>query len=557
MLPLLAAAVTTRGAPELRGVWADAFHNGMKSASQVTQLVSNARAGNFNAVFVQIRKRGDAYYSNGLEPRATDITGGASFDPLADLINKAHSGSPRIDVHAWVVTYNIWNNKTTPPSQATHPYRLHPDWLTQKQDGTTWDGANYAFDPGHPEVQEHTFNVCMDLLDRYNIDGLHFDYIRYTDSESSIGNQPYGYNPVAVQRFQQLTGRAGVPASNDSHWLQFRRDQVSALLRRVYLNAWKRKPNVRISAALISYGNAPADSSTAAWRGRDAYGRNLQDWRSWMQEGILDLAVPMVYRHYDQLPASFNNWSNYTKDNQFNRDAAPGVGFYLNTPSQNIAQIQQVRTASPNGNSVNGVLGYSYQVPADDNTDIATFYAQLTGPGGVFASPATVPEMPWKTNAATGHIMGTVASADGTVTFDGATVTLSGPQARTLKSDATGFFGALELPPGSYSAQMQVPGYQPATVTFHVTGAQVAEVDFALTPLPFTITASAWNPAQRILSLTWNSRPEKSYRIEASTNLISWMPLATGVASGGYATSYTSPAQPSGIFRRFFRVKEE
>src|SRR5687767_10485608 len=93
--PLLA------GAQEMRGFWADTFHAGLRNSNETSALVAAARAANCNALFVEVRKRGDAYYRNGLEPVATDVAAG--FDPLADLIAKAHSGTERLEVHAWMV----------------------------------------------------------------------------------------------------------------------------------------------------------------------------------------------------------------------------------------------------------------------------------------------------------------------------------------------------------------------------------------------------------------------------------------------------------------------
>ena len=109
-------------------MWADTFHAGLRNSAETTALIAAARAANCNAVFVEVRKRGDAYYRNGFEPVATDVVAG--FDPLADLIARGHTGTPRVEVHAWLVVYNIWNNQTTPPTQPTHPYNLHPDWPT-------------------------------------------------------------------------------------------------------------------------------------------------------------------------------------------------------------------------------------------------------------------------------------------------------------------------------------------------------------------------------------------------------------------------------------------
>src|SRR4030095_5348174 len=212
----------------------------------------------------------------------------------------------------------------------------------------------------------HTFDVVMDILNRYDLDGLHFDYIRYSDYNSSLNNQPWGYNPVSVARYKKLKNVTATPLPSDSTWLQWRRDQVTALVRKVYLNSWALKPRVRISAALIAYGNPPADLSLASWQAKESYGRVLQDWRGWMEEGILDLACPMVYRNESTTPG-FGGWANFTKDRQYNRAAAIGMGWYLNSIGNTISQIKQARMASAGGNSAVGIVGYSYGVPNKDN----------------------------------------------------------------------------------------------------------------------------------------------------------------------------------------------
>lgn len=568
LAPLLMAAlcVSIRAA-ELRGLWVDAFNPGMKTASQVSQLVADARAGNFNALFVQVRKRGDAYYNSTLEPKAADVSP-QSFDPLADLIEKANTGGPKVEVHAWIVTYNIWNQQSAPPAQSTHPWLLHPDWLTENYTGTKWDGNNYAFDQALPEVQAHTFAVCQDILSRYAVDGLHFDYIRYSDSGSSVGNQPWGYHPVALQRFRALTGRTDRPLPSDTQWLQFRRDQVTALVRKVYLNAWKIRPNARISAATICYGSAPG-ASLSSWHGSEAWGRVLQDWRGWLEEGMLDLAVPMIYRNYAEATrrAEYDAWCAWTRDRQYGRSAAAGAGIYLNAVADGIREIKQSRVASASA-SLAGVVGYAYSTPTTSSgVSRAEFIDALTNdaaaevyePGGtpVFATAASPPPMPWKTDASRGHLMGTLTTGEGAA-VDGATVTITGPANRTLTTDATGFFGSVDLPPGSYAVTVSLPGHEPVSQSVTVTGALVAEANLTLISpdQPFVITEMEWNRPQRQITLTWNSRATKSYRIELSANLTSWIPLASGVPTNGASTTWTSLSLPVAS-RHFFRVVEE
>lgn len=536
---------------EFRAMWADAFHSGFFNSSQTTDLVAAARAANCNAIVVEVRKRGDAYYQNGLEPVATNVSP-QTFDPLADLIQKAHTGSPRIEIHAWIVAYNIWGSQATPPTQPTHPYNLHPDWLTQKMDGTKWDGGNYLFDPAHPGVQQHTYNVCMDIINRYDVDGFHFDYIRYPDSGSSANNQPWGYNPVSVQRYQQLTGTTTTPAATNAVWLQWRRNQVTALVRKVYLNAWAVKPQVRISAALIAYGNAPVNLNLATWQNTEPYARVLQDWRGWMEEGILDLACPMIYGSDN---TRFDGWSDYAKDRKYNRACAPGMGWYLNTVSNTITQIGLARDPSANGNTASGIVGYSYAVPNISGASQSSTWSSLAA--GPFATTAAIPGMPWKTGAIKGHAMGLVFAGDNGDVLDGATVTITGPVNRTVLTDGTGFFGAIDLPVGSYSLSIDVPGFQPLIRSFTVTAGNVSQPATALVIVPFRVTNTVRPSGGNTVTITWNSVPGRKYLVEQAPNVGQWSTAVSGLIATGASSSYVWTIPPNWEKRAFLRVALE
>src|SRR5688572_24942523 len=82
---LLCQVEVTRAA-EIRAMWVDAFHAGLRTSSETSAVIAAARAARCNVVVVQVRKRGDAYYRNGLEPVAIGVASG--FDPLADLIQR-------------------------------------------------------------------------------------------------------------------------------------------------------------------------------------------------------------------------------------------------------------------------------------------------------------------------------------------------------------------------------------------------------------------------------------------------------------------------------------
>lgn len=478
---LLFGASVAAPAQEFRGLWVDAWGAGFRTAAEVTQLIADARAGNFNAVVVEIRKRGDAYYDSNYEPEVTP-----NFDSLADLISKAHNtnnGQQRIEIHAWIVTYPVRRLVDgTNSAPADHVLRLHPDWLMTSEGGDAHDGSNFNLDPGHPEVQKHTFNVCMDIIARYDIDGFNFDYIRYP------GNV-WGYNPVSVDRFNRRFGRAGVPSPTDPAWLQFRRDQVTALVRKVYLSSAAIKPRVTISADTITW--APYPDNVQAWTNSSgAYASVLQDWRSWMQEGILDLNIPMTYFRMHTHPTDWFGWCNFIRDHQYNRQAAIGPGIYLNTFSNTLFQMRHTRAPSPAGNTAVGVVGYDYGQPSNDGTSRATFLDALTktnvarlydpNPEPLFVNRAAPPVMPWKTAPTKGHLKGFVYLNNTNTPIDGASFTITGPNARNGISDATGFYGNVDLAPGTYTVSASAANAVPASSNITVVAGAVTTLNFIL-----------------------------------------------------------------------------
>ncbi len=538
--------------PEFRAFWADAWGTGFQNASQVNTLTNDLRTGNFNAIIPQVRRRGDAFYNGVYEPKNAGLS--PSFDPLADLIAKCHNTAygPKIEVHAWIVTYHIWQG-ATPPPQPTHPLNLHPDWLLEDVNGNTFIGNEYTFDPGHPEVQRHTFNVAMSIITNYNVDGLNFDYIRY----SSIND---GYNPVTVARFNQRFARTGQPDPADSLWKQFRRDQVTALLRKVYLHALAVKPHVKISCDTITW--APGPTSLSSWySSAAAWNSVLQDWRGWMEEGIMDWNIPMNY--FAQSGAhtvSWTNWNNFVKDHQYNRFAANGPGIYLNSTADAIAQMRYSRTPSPSGNSMRGVVGYSYRVPNNDGVSRANFINALVNPSAydpvsppLFSQPAPIPVMPWKTAPTLGHVKGDITAAPAATALDGAVVTITGPVTRSQTNDATGFYGFVDLPPGNYTVTAQFAGYQSAVTNVTISAGVVATRDFQLmfqgapaisaqpqsrtnyVGAPASFTVSATGPAP--LHYQWR---KDNVNLPAATNATYEIAVTTTNDAGNYTVVVTN-----------------
>ena len=516
-LLLTPASVPAQSRAEYRAFWVDTFNTALNNHADVVAVVNNAKAAKANAIFAQVRRRGDSWYLNSLEPLADRTPIVPGFDPLQDLIDEAHANG--IEVHAFVIMGAVWSRAPNlfPPTDPNHVFNLHSgydpatnridegpgNWLTRTliPDGTaqiSFQGhrfnADFYVDFGHPDAAAYTVDVLMHLVRNYDIDGLHLDRIRYPEI-SIAGQTPssgtsVGYNSTNIARFQQHYNivPGWTPAQNDPRWSQWRRDQVMNVVRRVYLNALAIKPQLKVSAALIAFGGGPA--SEAAWNDAEAYWRVYQDWRAWTEEGIIDIAIPMVYKaeHLSDVRPQFDQWDGWLKSHQYNRTGVMGQGAFLNSIEGTLRQVRRTLMPDSAGRSHSGVIFFSmatsdvavtanpFSIPPGQNTpdrpfaefaaglttgrsvDGATLYEDpATNPTPIFQATASIPVLPWKANPAFGHLMGLAKRADDTP-LDTATVTfenLDTHDTRTGTTDGGGFFGAVDLPPGPYLVKVE------------------------------------------------------------------------------------------------------
>ena len=184
-----------------------------------------ARNGRFNALIVQVRGRGDAYYNSRHEPRPPLLAKQpASFDPLKLLLERAHRAG--VKVHAWV-NVNLVSD-AEPPSARKHIVHLHPEWLMVPRPLAEELGrmnprdprylrrlSEYArarsdrveglfLSPIHKGAVDHATRVIADIVSRYDVDGIHLDYIRFPNDE-------FDYSAEALEAFQaDVTSRITV-----------------------------------------------------------------------------------------------------------------------------------------------------------------------------------------------------------------------------------------------------------------------------------------------------------------------------------------------------------
>ena len=457
-------------AAEYRAFWVDAWGAGFRSQSEVNSLLGvvgtstggTLRDANCNSVIVQVRRRYDTCYPSGMgEPYMSGLSP-ANFNALQAMINAAHDttgGKKRIEVHCWLVTFAtdggaVYNQHIGTPTGSLTNFDNY--WPTRDETGA--ETADKAFDPGHPLVLQYIVNVCMDMVNNFDIDGIHYDYIRFT-----ANNQ--GYNPTSIARYNQRYGLTGQPVSASEQFKQWRRDQVTALVRQVYARIQKSKPHVRQSGSFVTWNPSPTTSTRAGFQATRPYYDVYSDWDSWMQEGIVDMAVPMTYYNWASLPTDYTRWMNFEKDRKFKRHMIIGPGTYLNSLANAISELNMTRDPSPAGNYAHGYSGYSYRVPYSGGT-WAEFSPSLLSQ--VNTNWADIPEMPWKTAPTNGHLMGMVTIAPGGTWADHATVTLTGPANRSQIVDGTGFYAFIDLPPGSYTVTASKTGFSPVQAGVNV-----------------------------------------------------------------------------------------
>lgn len=472
---LLCAA--SAGAADFRAFWVEAFKTPLATRADVDRVIDSAVRGNANALFVQVRRRGDSWYIDSAEPLSAERAVGApdeigrwTFDPLRYLIDAAHARG--IQIHAFVIVGSIHNGDPTAPgglpSDPNHiflqhvwdaaagaPYRGAQQWATRalphNRAGVSFDGYRFAnewyLDLGNPEAASYTVEILLHLVRAYDIDGLHLDRIRYPDAPvDKNGGANVGYNETSVARFKARYGaRArldenGYPRTNDPLWSEWRREQVTQFLRRLYLSATAIKPSLNVSAALICYGAGPGKSFAST----EAYWHVFQDWAAWAREGIVDTLAPMMYKreHLRVQRAQFDAWLAFVMRTarETGRLAVPGIGAFMNSIDGSLRQARRARDAGADG-VVFFAVGSFPKLPSDAFVDALR--------RGLFASPAAAPRKPAST---TGAVMGYAAARDGAVVT---VESLASHATRTTTTDGSGFFGMLGLAPGEYRVSVE------------------------------------------------------------------------------------------------------
>ena len=431
-------------AAPLRGMWVDGFGPGFKSPAEVKKLVQDAKNLGINTLFPQVVRRADCYCLKSTFPVTEDPGVPKGFDPLDALIKEAHGAG--IQVHAWVIMHGLLNTDVPVPQNPQHPFNQHglddlaDTWMTFNEAGEAYTGKDYYFDFGHPGVVKFFSDGLKSMVQNYDLDGVMLDRIRYPDPVK-ISAPIWGYNPASLSRYLTETGATSVPRPLDPKWTLWRRDQVSLLVKHLYLEVKQARPRTWFSAATITYG--PAPKNAADFKNSRTYREVLQDWPMWLKEGYLELNVMMNYKRQNKPPQDqwYGGWVDFAA--QQAGVNASGIAWYLNDLSSVQAQTQKsIRSGL-------GWAGYSYRYPLlniyTSNTTITTEYEQLKT---VLPSGGPFEVAPLPSTSLKGQLKGKGNSGLSVEVWK---------QGKLLKStltDATGQFGFTGLPAGNVEVRV-------------------------------------------------------------------------------------------------------
>ncbi len=372
-----------------------------KQREEIIAIVERAKVLNLNALILQVRPSADAIYPSTLEPWSEFLTGeqgkppSPPYDPLAVWVDEAHKRG--IELHAWFNPYRARHTAAKSPLAATHIGKTHPQVVKAY-------GPFLWMDPGEPAAAQRTVDVVLDVLRRYDIDGVHFDDYFYPYPEADPSRAPNGASrdvlsgagaaPRAELEFpDEPSWRAYKAKGGELARADWRRDNVNRLIETLYASVQREKKWVKLG--ISPFGLGRPDRRPAGISGFSQYDKLYADVELWLQRGWLDYLAPQLYWPLDQAAQGFapllDTW---IAENSLQRHIWPGV--YTSRidatdkswkPTEISQQLALLRTR----NGATGHIHFSMAALLQNRQGIADILAR-----GPYAKPAIVPATPWR-----------------------------------------------------------------------------------------------------------------------------------------------------------------
>jgi uncharacterized lipoprotein YddW (UPF0748 family) len=382
LLPALAADPTAKAPPrEFRGVWVATVSNidwpsrkGLPAEQQQEELkaiLDKCVEVKLNAVIFQVRPMADALYKSDLEPWSEFLTGTAGkdpgYDPLEFAVREAHARG--LELHAWFNPYRAWAPSAHSPVPENHVVKARPDLAKPY-------GKHHWLNPTHKDVQAHSLKVVLDVIRRYDIDGIHLDDYFYPYEEKDANGTIIPFPDDDTWRAYQQSG--GTLTRDD-----WRRAAVNTFIERMYAETKALKSWVKVGISPFGIWRPGYPQGIT---GFDQYGKLYADARLWLNRGWVDYWTPQLYWPIDQEKQSFPKllaW--WVGENTKHRHVWPGLGTYRHSPKEIVAQIETTRKQP----GATGHVHFSMKTIMHNKDGIADALK------AVYQETALVPESPW------------------------------------------------------------------------------------------------------------------------------------------------------------------
>ena len=377
---------------EFRAVWVATVNNmdwpsrpGLSTVEQQRELLAildRAASIKMNAIIFQVRPEGDALYASSFEPWSRYLTGqqgrapAPMWDPLEFAVREAHRRG--MELHAWFNPYRMafWKDSSRAPS---HISRQRPE-LVRTYAQFLW------LDPALPESRRLMQRAVLDVVRRYDVDGVHIDdyFYPYPEIDPHTG-QRYEFDDAATYAAYQRTGGS----LSRADW---RRRNVDVLVREFYTAVKAEKAWVKVGISPFGIWKPGIPATTTA--GLDQHNELYADVRKWLHEGWLDYLAPQLYWPTDPPAQSFPvllEW--WVQENLRGRHIWPGLALYklpMSGPrrmeaSDIVRQVQITRTMR----GATGHIHFNARVVMDNVQEIANRLASA------YTEPALPPASPW------------------------------------------------------------------------------------------------------------------------------------------------------------------
>lgn len=318
---------------------------------------------NFNMILLQVRLRGDVIYRSAIEPASKTFSGKygvmPGYDPLTFAIEECHKRG--MECHAWFVTFPVGSEKSVKEQGKLSVVKRRPE-LCKRHNG------EWYLDPGVPQTRTYLRSLVKELVSNYDIDGIHFDYIRYPE-------QAHRFSDKAEHR----------KYGKNKSLSEWRRDNISLFVSEAYDDIKRLKPWVQVSSSPLGKFSRISKRPNAGWT---AYESVYQDVRRWLKEGKHDMVIPMMYYLYDDFFPFVDNWV----ENSNGRFIVPGLGAYRLERSEGDWTVNQVTDQMDYSRNFGG-SGMSYFRVDNVLNDNKGFYSELKN--NYYKYPAMLPPLSW------------------------------------------------------------------------------------------------------------------------------------------------------------------